>query len=190
MWLGDANAAEPVDLDAAPSSALYTPLGNSGGNQSDSYDEDGIMLNIEQAIEAFRGLGKTAIRKVWRTEEDVNVTAKVHDARAECIRKYINNNAITTTAAAASTSGAKSVAIYRGHAVATHSLLIRSDDGSPYGDEFIAQIWMPNVFNAAADAINLAVKGDPIGVPFEWTGIYDATNGLGSIRLQTAVKTS
>lgn len=184
-WLADSGTALPQDLDAAPPVA-YEKLGNSG---SDDYNEDGVVLSNEQALEYFRGLGKTGRRKAWRTEEDPMVSLTVHDSRIETIRKAHNNNAITTTAAGASISGRKAISLYKGHAVREYALLLRSDEGSPYGDDYIMQIWVPRV---VVDAIGdfEAVKGTPLGVGFEFALLYDSTYGFGEIAGQTAVKSS
>lgn len=184
-WLATARTALPVDLDAAPPVA-WTKVGTGG---SKDYSEDGVVISNEQALEYFRGLGGTGRRKAWRTEEDPMVSFTVHDSRPEVVRYALNSNALTSTAAGASTSGAKSVDLYRGPSVTQHALLLRSDDGSPYGDEFIAQFWMPLV--VIENAMELTYeKGVPAGVAFEFAVLQDDTDDFGEFRAQNAVKTS
>lgn len=184
-YLGAANATQPLDLDTTVPVA-YTKLGNSG---SDDYSEDGITISEEQALEYFRGLGKTGKRKAWRTEEDVTVSLTVHDSRPEIVSYAKNGNAVTTVSAGASQSGTKTVAMYKGHEVTTHSLLLRSDAGSQYGDSYKSQFWLPVVVVASVGDFVMK-KGEPIGVEFEFELLYDATNGFGKFIAQTAVKSS
>lgn len=186
-WLGTANSvvSEPADLDAAPGGS-WTKL---GANGSDNYNEDGVVFSPEDTLEYFRGLGKTAKLKAFRTEEDPMVSFQVHDVRPEVMSHALNGNAITTVAAGASTSGRKKVALYKGHAVTTYSLLLRSDAGSPYGDSYITQLWMPVVCVDSVDEITFK-KGDAAGLAFDFALLYDSSNGLGAFSAQNAVKTS
>ena len=184
-WLADAATAEPADLDTAPP-VDYVKLGASG---SLNYSEDGITISEEQALEYFRGLGSTARRKAWRTEEDVMVGLTVHDFTAETIAIAKNGNAITSVAAGASTSGAKRVALYKGSQVTSYALLVRSDAGSPYGDEFKAQLWIPNVVVDSVGETSIE-KGVPLGFAFSFAALFDDNDELGAFRLQNAVKSS
>lgn len=183
-WLGAAGATKPVDMDIAPPVA-YTKVGTRG---SDGYDEDGVTLAHEEAIEFFRGLGSTGRLKAWRTEEDPMVSFKVYDLTAEALA-IAQGNSVTTTAAATSVSGAKSVALQKGLDVDTYSLLLRSDAGSPYGDAFKTQLWLPLVVIESVDEI-VFKKGEPGGLAFSFAVLEDATDGFGEYRAQTAVKTA
>lgn len=185
-WLGAANAAEPLDLDAAPSGGTWTKLGTLG---SDEYDEDGVTFTPEQNIEVFRGLGKTGPLKAWRTEEDLTVELTVYDTTVENVAKALNNVAVTSTAAGASISGAKSVPLVQGQDVALFAILLRTDSGSPYGDSYKSQFWIPVVYQG--DNLELVYKkGEPVGVKFTFKALQDSSNGFGKYRAQNAVKTS
>lgn len=185
VWTGAANATEPVDFEADPPVA-YTKLGTLG---SDEYDEDGVEIELAETLEFFRGLGKTGRRKAWRTEEDPKISLKVHDMTPTLMAKALNGNAITSTAAGADTSGAKRVSMHKGHNVQTYTLLLRSDEGSPFGDDYTAQFWFPLVVVESASGL-VGKKGKPMGVEFEFAVLYDSTNGFGGYRAQDAVSSS
>lgn len=183
-WLAVANTAEPLDLDTAPVVA-WSKL---GANGSLNYDEDGVTISNDEAIEYFRGLGGTGRRKAWRTEEDLMVSLKVYDLTAEAMA-IATGNTMTTVAAGASISGAKTVGLNKGPVVKTNALLLRSDSGSPYGDTFKTQLWIPVVsINSVGDIV--FSKGEPAGLELEFAAMYDPTDGFGKFRAQTAVKTS
>ena len=184
VWRASAGTAKPLDLDAAPSGS-WSKIGTRG---SDGYDEDGVTLSHDEALSYFRGLGKTGRLKAWRQEEDPAVDFKVYDLTAEAMA-IATGNTVTSTSAGASVSGAKSVNLAKGLTVATHALLIRSDAGSPYGDDYKTQLWIPLAVIDSVDTIEFK-KGEPAGLAFSFAILQDDTNAFGEFRAQNAVKTS
>ncbi len=184
VWRAAAGTSKPVDLDAAPSGS-WSKIGTRG---SDGYDEDGVTISHEEAMSFFRGLGKTGRLKAWRNEEDPAVEFKVYDTTAEAMA-IATGNTVTTTSAGASTSGAKSVNLHKGYDVEQHALLIRSDAGSPYGDDYKTQLWIPLAVIESVDSI-VFKKGEPAGLAFKFAVLQDESNAFGEFRAQNAVKTS
>lgn len=171
---------EPTDLGSAPDAA-YLKLGARG---SDNYDEDGVVFSHEEVLEYFRGLGTTGRQKAWRTEEDPSVQVTVYDLTPDAWA-IATGNAKTTVAAAAGVSGGQKVDLLKGHSVDHHTLLLRSDFGSPLGDAFVTQLWIPRVVIDTVDEVTFK-KGEPGGLAFTFEILEDATSGFGNFHAQSA----
>ena len=107
----------PFEIIAAPFTIYRAPVGEAFTDLADAvagnwvivglsgdqdYNEDGVIVSLQQTIEKWRGLGGTGPRKAFRTEEDLMIRATVHDQTLENLNLILNDNAVTTTAARAS----------------------------------------------------------------------------------------
>lgn len=182
-WLASittAVATEPTDLGTAPA-APYVKLGARG---SDGYDEDGVAWGMDETLEFFRGLGRTGRLKSWRTEEDPSFGLTLYDVTPDALA-IATGNTKTTVAAAIGVSGGQKVALKKGHTVDQHTLLLRSDAGSPLGDEFKMQLWIPRVVIEGVDEVTFK-KGEPAGLAFTFAALEDETHGFGNVNAQSA----
>lgn len=176
----DAVVAEPTDL-AAAVPAGWTKLGARG---SDGYDEDGVTFSHEESLEFFRGLGRTGRLKGWRTEEDPTVSVTVYDLTPDALA-FAHGTTKTTVVGAVGTSAGQKVSLKKGHALKQHSLLLRSDTGSPLGDAYKTQLWIPRASVESVDEITFK-KGEPAGLAFTFALLEDETNGFGTFNAQSA----
>ena len=157
----------PPDIDNAPT-GNWELLGVSGDKD---ITEEGISINMEQAISWFRGLGSTAPRKGFRTTEDLIVSFTLADASVENYARAFNDAAIELG------GNHRRIALLQGAEVAQFSLLIYGDGKSAYGD-FNSLFWLPRCSHDANLETKI-VKGEPIGLAYKFHALIDDTYGLG-----------
>jgi hypothetical protein len=166
----------PFNLVGVPFTAYTAPVGTAfpsvwtvtpavdwiklGTNGALDYGEDGVTLNLSQSIAKWRGLGHPGPRKSFRTEEDLIVSLTLADMSLEQLKVVLNGNAITTVAPGGD-PGTKSIGLSRGLGVSTFALLLRANDGSPYGD-FAAQYEFPLAQQTGSPQPVLGRKGPAI----------------------------
>jgi hypothetical protein len=179
IYLAATGTAFPA-VDASPPGAWFK-LGTAG---SRNYDEDGVEFTHEQSIEKWRGLGETAPIKPFRSEEDLMIGLSLTDVSAEHYAKILNDAAVTDTAPGVGAAGHRAFPLKQGTSIAYFALLARADL-SAYGDAFKMQYEVPIVYQSANPAPKY-VKGEPATLEVEFTALFDATGGLGTLRIQDA----
>lgn len=178
--------AAPYNLVGVPFSAYWAPVATAfpqpfavvpggwtliGSNGPLDMGEDGVTVNIPQTIAKFRGLGHPGPRKSFRTEEDCMVSFLLADMTLEQIAIALNFNTITTTPPGAD-PGVKKIGLSRGLNVETVALLLRADDGSPYGPNWAAQWEFPYAQNTGSPQPVLGRKG-PATFQVEFSMLVD-----------------
>jgi hypothetical protein len=181
LYLAAVETAFPA-IDAAEGDfdPAWFKVGTSGDKD---YDEAGVVVNLEEPINEFRGAGSTLPRKLFRTEEDVRIEATLADLSAEQYAKTINDNTVTTVAAGAGTAGEKGFSLVRGLFVATYALLARGP--SPAMADGFSQYEIDSVAAIGAKQLTYT-KGQPALLAAEFRTIDAAGSGEGvEHRIQT-----
>ena len=143
LWLAPVGTPFP-DFDE-PESA-YDPAWEKVGLSGDrNYGDGGVTVDLTQTLETWVPSGGTLPRKVWRTEESVELTVTVADVRAENLANALNGNAVTTGA------GLKSISLLRGIEVQEYALLARGL--SAYDETGVSQIQVPRCYQSAEPSI-------------------------------------
>lgn len=109
-----------------------------------NYTDDGVTVDLTQTIEMFTPAGGTLPRKVWRTEESIDITVNVADMRLEALSNALNNNAVTTG------GDLKSIPLLKGIGVTEYALLAR---GLSSYDGGVSQIQVPRCYQSAEPSI-------------------------------------
>jgi hypothetical protein len=109
-----------------------------------SYTDDGVVVDLTQTIEMFTPAGGTLPRKVWRTEESVDITVNVADMRLEALSNALNQNEVD------SDTDFKSIPLLRGIDVTEYALLAR---GLSAYDQGASQIQVPRCYQSAEPSI-------------------------------------
>jgi len=192
VYLADVGATFPdVDEDATSSPFGFVLLGTNG---ADNQGDEGVTVEHQQTINVFRGGKATGPIKAWRTEEGLRIAFILHDVTAETLGIALNDQVVTDTAPGAGTPGFREINLHRGVNIATHALLARSLDGSPYGDDLAMQYQVPKVYQSGNPS-TVYRKGVPAGVQFEFMALedLDATTEderFGTLVVQDAAATS
>ena len=167
----------PVE-ESMPAVTLEPPGGNwvlLGTLGDDEYSEDGVRIMHTETIEEFRSLGNTAPVKAFRTEESLVIGFSLMDLTLEEYSNVMNFNTITTA------TDDKTMPIYKGGDVLYKALLVRGNDKSPYGTSYNIQWEIPRV-RASGDQELIFVKGQPVGLAVEFTGMSDLSAASDSLR--------
>jgi hypothetical protein len=164
LYIADADTAAVALDDDIDEEVDWAKVGLSGDLNYDS--GSGVKVEHPQSINKWRSMGDLGTRKVFRTEEDCIVRAKIMDLRLETYALAINGNDITTVAAGVGTVGYKRLGLSRGHTVNTKALIVRLLV-SPYGEEWIGQYYFPRVAIVGSPTVEY-MKGDPAGLDFEF----------------------
>jgi hypothetical protein len=165
LWLAPTGTAFPL-INVAPAVA-WVKVGTSGEL---NYDEVGVVVNHGQTIVQWRSLGDGTTRKVFRTDETLQVGLTLVDLTLEQYALALNANTVSTTAPGVGVAGFKKVGLSRGIDVAQKALLVRGP--SPYGDGWNLQYEVPFAFQTGNPTPTFR-KGEPAGLALEWTVIAD-----------------
>lgn len=166
LWLAPTGTAFPL-INVAPA-GTWIKVGTSGEL---NYDEVGVTVDHGQTIVQWRSLGDGTTRKVFRTDETLQVGLTLVDLTLEQYALALNHNAVTTTAPGVGVAGFKKIGLSRGIDVAQKALLMRGP--SPYGDSWNLQYEVPFAFQTGNPKPTFQ-KGNPAGLALEWTVIADA----------------
>lgn len=165
--------APDIAIPSASIDAAWSLLGVAGDKD---VTEDGIKVTGEQDVTKWKGLGSTATRKMFRTSQDIVVAFTLADASIENYARAFNGAAVDLD------SHRRLINLLMTSDVTQFSLLIRGDDRSPYG-EFNTQWWLPRVSHDA-NIETVYVKGQPVGLAYNFTALDDETYGLGTLESQ------
>jgi hypothetical protein len=166
VWLAAAGTTCP-DIDDE-SLAGFVQLGT-----LDHYNDDGVVIELEQDIGKFTPSGLTEATKAWRTSEGRKVSFSLADLSPE-VKAQAVDGVVDVTVAAAGIPGKKSVVTRRGTAVATYTLLVRG--ASAENELMNAQLYEPKVFQSANVSAALKKGSDPAVVAFTFETLYDDAN--------------
>ncbi len=161
---------------AIPSGSIDAAWSLLGVDGDKDVTEDGIKVLLDQEISKFRGLGSLAVRKMFRTTQDVNVEFVLADASIENYARALNDATINLD------SHRRLIDLLMTSDVAQYSLLIRGDDRSPYG-AFNTQWWLPRCSHDASME-TVYVKGEPVGLKYNFVALHDSTYVLGTLESQ------
>lgn len=162
IWEAPVGTAFP-EIDADPT-APWATVGTSGKLD---YSEDGVTVELSETISKFRG-ASTAVRKQWRTEEDVMVKAKVLDMTVEQVARALNFNTVSDVPGG--TQNSVKVGLFKGPGIAQRALLVRGP--SPYLDGALTQFCIPVASVQSSSAVQFK-KGEPAGFDIVWTAYAD-----------------
>ncbi len=174
-------AQQPFEIIAAPFEIYIAPVGESfpavtleppvgnwvliGTSGDKSYREDGVTVEHAETIEDFRGLGSTGIRKSFRTDEDITVSADVVDLTFEEYSRALNFNSVSVD------SDDKTIDLYKGQVVLYRALLVRGNGVGPYGD-YNMQFELPRVRPNSTPSV-VFQKGTPAGLALSFMVMED-----------------
>lgn len=155
VWVSAYGEAFPL-IDAAvdddPLTGVWRKLGSLGPL---NYDDSGVKVDQPQEVLAWRSLGDTGVRKVFRQSEDQTISLNVVDLTLEQYRLIMNDNSITTVPPGGE-AGYKKLGLSRGLNIATYGLLVRFP--SPYMADGYAQYEIPLVQQTGKPSVVLARK--------------------------------
>ncbi len=185
----------PFEIVAGPIEVYIAPVGESfpligaeppGGNWvlvgtegASNTSEDGVTINLTETVEDFRTLGGTDIVKSFRTEEDMTISMVLADMTFEQVARALNFNTVTTD------TDDKTIPLYKGAEVSYMALLVRGNDGSPYGQGYNLQFQVPRV-RPSGEPEMVWVKGEPVGVAVEFMALRDLSAASDSLRFGIA----
>lgn len=155
-----------------------------GAAGAKDYDEAGVTVTHEQALEYFRGADSTVPRKAFRTEEDLLIGVTLADLSPEQYAKILNDNPVTTVAAAPGVAGEQSFNLYQGPQATAYALLARGM--STVDNALTAQYEVPSCIQDGTPA-PVYTKGTPalLEVQFRATDAT-GTGDMGVLRVMTA----
>lgn len=189
VYLADVGTAVP---DISVGATGFTLIGTAGKK---NYDEAGVVIRSRQQIEtdAFRMLGTLGPRKAARISEDLEVEFTLYDLNPEellqAMTLSLTAGDITSVSASTGVAGGKKISMLRGLKVNQKALLVKWDAGSsPLAASMGMQLWLPRVVQVGQPEL-VSVKGRPIGLQFMLRAIEDASDGFGSLFLQSAAAT-
>lgn len=187
----------PVQVYVAPYGTVFPVLGVApagtwiglGTNLDKDITEDGVTLRHSRATEIFRGLGTTAPRKSFATEEDLEIEFNLADMSMEAYSKALGAPATTAgnVTTVAGPPATKTVPLLRGFITDTVALLIRLGT-SAYGEgtaTFTTQWKIPMVQQVGNPEV-VFVKGAPVALNHLYRAMWDPTLGFGVLEMGTA----
>lgn len=168
IWIATPGVTFPA-VDKAPNATDWSLLGKSG---TLSQTQDGVTIEQSQTLNKFRAAGDTGSRKVFRTAEDLMVSAVLADLTVETYAKIMNGNTITTVVAATGVAGTKKMGLSRGLAVDTVALLVRGP--SPYMADGVAQYELPLACQSGSPK-PVFKNGEAAGLACQFDAIVDTS---------------
>ena len=187
LYYAPLGTAAPTSVDAnaaAITAAGYTLIGTNGTND---YDSTGITVTHNETLATFTPLGTTAPVKVWRTDEQLEVSVTLADISPAQYAFALNDIAVTTVAATTGVAGESDVALLQGINVTVFALL--AVGVSAVSNTMQAMYAIPAVYQAANPA-PVYKKGAPAELALTFATVLDPNGGgCGSFRQQTAAKT-
>lgn len=170
VYWGDVGAVFPLPW-ATPDTNDWNLVGTSGEL---NYMDSGVTIRHRQTVVRFRALGDTGSRKMFRTEEDLEVSLVLADLTLEQYRLSMNMNAITTVPNGGN-PGYKTIGLSRGPAVSTFALLIRG--ASPYLANVNLQYEIPIVGHTGEPELVFR-KSEPVGLALDFVAQVDSNAAI------------
>jgi hypothetical protein len=172
--------AGPLELWIAPRAEPFpdpdeTPGGNwerIGASGTENYTDDGVSVSLPQTIEEFIPAGATMAIKAFRTEESVEITVNVADARIETWKLALNDNDETAA------TGTREISLYRGGKVHHFALLARGQ--SPYEDDGHGQFQVPACYMSAEPEFE-GVKGTPGALELTFRSVLPEADAINEV---------
>lgn len=172
LYVADAGTAHPEISMALP--VAWTRL---GANLS----EDGVVVTPEETIERQKTLDSPRTKKLFRTEDDLDLTCTLLDLTAETFARVMNGASVSTQAAGSGTGGYRQFTLGRGSEVNLYALVARGV--SPYDSEMNAQYYIPRCYIQSGGPTY--VKGEAAGLELTIMCVDDETiGGYGIYRAQ------
>lgn len=152
-------------LSADPTGSGFTKLGTNGEN---NYTEEGVIVRMNQTVEAWRALGSTFPRKAFRTSEELVIQVTLADLSLAQLRSALNQNTVT--------SGASDdeISLERGLDVNTVALLVRGTGKSPEFDGGNLQFEIDECYEFGSPE-QVFVKGEPAATMLQFAVIDSGT---------------
>jgi hypothetical protein len=166
-WIAPVATAFP-DVDEVPAGP-WAKIGTSG---DENYLEEGVTVEHSETLAMFRGLGRTGIKKMTRTEEDVKIRFTLADLSLEQYKIALNGNSITTTPAALGVPGTKKIGLTKGTQVTKYALIVRGP--SPYMADGLAQFCVP-ICAQSGKPQPVFRKNEPAALALEFTAIDNSS---------------
>ena len=174
--------AGPLEVYLAPRGESFPDVGADptgdwemlGQSGTENYTEDGVSLSLPQTIEEFIGAGSTMAIKAFRTEEAVEITVTVADARLATLAAALNDNDETEA------TGQREMSLYRGSEVTELALLARGK--SPYEDDGDGQFQVPACYHSGEPEIQY-VKGEPSAVELTFRSLLPESDEMDDFKI-------
>lgn len=187
VWAAPTGTAKP-DVSITPPVA-WIKLGAQGDK---NITENGVHMFHEQNLNMIRMLGATAPIKAFPDSEDERIEFELADLNLEMISIILGNGPATTaagvitTAPGVSIAGQKNLSMYRGIGAKLPISLLARAPQSAGGGAFSTQWWIPKCVPDSQCEI-IWVKDAPAILAAVFTALWDPTNGLGTIDMQTSL---
>lgn len=154
--------------ESRPATNTLTVAGNwvqVGTQGNKSISDEGVRFGAPASYNYFRGFGSAAPLKAFRSEEDDTVQISMADLTLEQIANAFNQTADDVV----ETGFTRKLGLSRGLSVLQVALLLRGP--SPYMDDGILQIWIPNACNVSSPEIPIRRDNATI-YSLEWRALF------------------
>jgi hypothetical protein len=187
LYLAPVGTTFPT-VDTLPASfgTQWTPVGSNIYGPTYDTDAAGITVTHNQTFATFTPVGTTAPIKMWRTDEQLQISISLADISPAQYANALNSPALTTVAATTGLAGTTSFPLLQGIPVTNYALLARGV--SSINDAFNAQYQVPCVYQAANPA-PVYKKGAPAELAITFATMLDPNGGgFGTLVIQSAAK--
>lgn len=181
LYIAPIGTAFPA-IDSTPSGS-WALVGTSGALD---YDSAGLTVTHNQTLATFTSVASTAPSKVWRTDEQLEISVTLADVSPVSYALSLNDAAITAIMASTGVAGEQDVPLLQGETVALFALLAVGT--SAVNNALNAQYAVPCVYQSANPA-PVWKKGAPAELALTFSALNDPNGGgFGNLRQQTAPK--
>jgi hypothetical protein len=181
-----ATAFPAIDTPASSFPVTWTPVGSNIYGPTYNTDAAGITVTHNQTLATWTPVGTTAPIKMWRTDEQLQISITLADVSPAQYSLSLNSVAITTTVATTGVAGTQAMPLLQGIPVTNFALLARGV--SSINDALNAQYQVPCVYQAANPA-PVYKKGAPAELALTYATMLDPNGGgFGTLVIQSAAK--
>jgi hypothetical protein len=190
--------AAPLQLYVAPISTAFPAVDatqsqiTTGGwtlvgvNGNLDHDQAGATVTHNATYSTFTSVGNTAPTKIWRTNEQLEVSITLADISPASYALALNDVAVTTITATTGAAGEQDIPLLQGLTVACFALL--AVGVSALNNNLQAMYCVPCVYQSAAPA-PVYKLGSPAELALTFATILDPNgNGFGTFRQQTSAR--
>lgn len=185
LYMAGLGTAYPA-IDATPTQITgggWTLVGTNG--QLD-YDSAGLTITHNQTLATFQSVGTTAVQKVWRTNEQLEIAVTMADVTPTSYALALNDVAVTTVNATTGVAGEQDVPLLQGTSVAVYAMIAVGI--SALNNSMAAQYAVPALYQSSNPA-PVGKLGAPMELALTFATLLDPNGGgFGNLRQQSAAK--
>lgn len=162
----------------------FTRIGTTGDL---NYSEAGVTVTQSQTIASFQSAGSTVPRKVWRTDEGLEVAFELADVSPTQYALVMDELTVTTTGKVTGTGeeyALEKFNLKRGTKVFAYALYLRGI--SSVNEELPGAYYIPACYQGGNPAIKYALKGGPAMLALQFIVLEQNENDFGEYIVATA----